>query len=271
MIRLKILSVVVVLLPLMSVMPTNALIPMTLNNDWDSAYSYSFDYEKILNHTNAVSKRISFSAIVRFRKFPDSYNSVLATFDQPIYNFNDQYNRNPFFRVTVDGLTLPFRINYNIHGLLENVVTHELDSELSAKIKKTVASLVQFDWEYMDYMMSRKYYDYNFTTPENTIFGECTVINYINQVGEGRILTKDILLHTCIKNKPYSRSSLTVEFKFKSSREKDFHFVSLNGIEYVPGSETYSVLSQRLDFKENVKAWSPIDTRRIRIDRVVML
>lgn len=248
-----------------------AMAPIPLVTNWDSVYRYNFEYERIRNGSDDLVRRITFAAAVHFRKDLDNPNAVLAFFEQPMYDHNDMYHRNPYFRETVEGLTLPFRINYHTNGLLYNVVTHENDSDLSAKFKKTVASLVQIDWGYINHMTSRRFFDYNFTTPETTIFGDCDVVNHVNQVGEGRILSKDILLHTCIRGKPFSRSSLTVEFKFMSSREQNFHFVNLNGIEYVPGSDSYSILTQRLEFMENIKALVDIDSRWITVNRLTPL
>lgn len=245
-----------------------AIVPIPLVADWDSVYQYSFDYERVLNATNKLTRRVGFRAAVHFRMDLDNPNSMLAFFEQPVYEHDDQYHRNRYFREKIDGLALPFRINYYRSGLVRNIATDINDSDLSSRFKKTVASLAQFDWDYINQMTHRRYFDFNFTTPEVNIFGECHVINHSAVVGEGRILTKDILLETCIKDKAYSRSSLSVEFKFRLSRERNFHFVNLNGIEYVPGSDSYSMLSQRLEFVENVKAQTPVDSGRLIVSNV---
>lgn len=245
-------------------------VPTIVN--WDSVFAYTFDYERVQNYTNRVTRRVTFSTAAHFRQDIENPNSVLAFFEEPIYDHDDAYHRNQYFiKDKLEGILMPFRINYYRTGLVHNIYTDFDDTDLSAKFKKTLASLMQIDWGFITAMTDRHEFDYNFTTPEVTIFGDCDVRNTVTQVGEGRIVTKDILLETCIRNKPYSQSSVRVEFKFRSSRDRTFHLVTLNGIEYVPESDSYSKLTQRLEFVENVKSRINIDSRRLTVDRVIVL
>lgn len=235
-------------------------------------YAYTFDYERIENATNTVVRRVTFSTVVHLREDQDNYNAVLAFFEEPMYNHDDHYHRNHYFKDKLEGITLPFRLNYHRTGLMHNIVTEPNDTDLSAKFKKTLASLVQLDWGFINSMTDRRYYDYNFTTPEVTMFGECDVRNTVKQVGEGRIVEKDILMDTCTsQDKPYSRSSVTAAFQFRSSRDRHYHLATLNGIEYVPKSDCYSVLTQRLEFVENIRSRYPVDARKLTVDRVIVL
>uniref|UniRef100_A0A336LJY5 CSON009148 protein n=1 Tax=Culicoides sonorensis TaxID=179676 RepID=A0A336LJY5_CULSO len=250
-------------------------VPLAIPDNWDSVFTYKFVYEKILNETNDKTKIITFSTVVNLRQDPDNINAVYAFFDrdQTTYDHDDEYHRNKYFVQTIDQIELPFRITFHRSGLVYEISTDPDDSDLSAKFKKTFASLIQFDWLFLeDKRLTDKEFDYVFLTPESTIFGNCEVLNNVTQIGNGRILNKKIMMHTCLRrDRDESYSDVNVEFKFLSSRNRRFHYVQLNGTEYVPESDSYSHLEQTVQFLENMRSSKLVNGHRLSINRILTL
>ncbi|XP_063698047.1 uncharacterized protein LOC134828984 [Culicoides brevitarsis] len=256
--------------------PRENRVPMAIPDNWDSVYSYHFDYYRISNFTDVVSRRINFRSTVHLRQDPDNINSIFAFFTETSYDHEDAYHRNKNFPVVIEGIHLPFRILFHSSGLVHEISTDPDDSDLSAKYKKTFASVIQFDWKFInEKRIADKEFDYVFISPEDTIFGSCNVLNNVTQIGEGRILRKRLLMDTCLREKfPKQKPSIhdvNVEFKFRSSRNRQFHWLQLNGTEYVKESDSYSRLEQLVEFRENVKSRQTVHANRLTINRVITL
>lgn len=252
------------------------LVPLAIPDNWDSVFTYNFDYERIANFTDNVTRRINFRTVVHLRQDPENINAIYAFFVDTSYDHEDAYHRNKNFALDIEGIDLPFRITFHRSGLVHEISTDPDDSDLSAKYKKTFASLIQFDWKFIDEKrMNEKEYDYVFVTPEASIFGSCDILNNVTQIGEGRILRKRILMHTCQRerfpDREESFSDVTVEFKFRSSRSRQFHWLQLNGTEYVPESDSYSRLEQLVEFRENVKSRHTVYGNRLSVSRIITL
>lgn len=262
--------------PRVSYNPRENLVPLAIPDNWDSVFMYHFDYERIANFTDIVTRRINFRSLVHLRQDPENINAVYAFFSDTSYDHEDAYHRNKNFALKIDGIKLPFRITFHRSGLVHEISTNPDDSDLSAKYKKTFASLIQFDWQFIDEKrMNDKEFDYVFVTPEATIFGNCDILNNVTQIGEGRILKKKILMHRCQRErfpeKEDSFSDVTVEFKFRSSRSRLFHWLQLNGTEYVPESDSYSRLEQLVEFRENVKSRNTVYGNLLSVNRIITL
>lgn len=253
------------------------LVPLAIPDNWDSVFMYTLDYDRISNFTDIVTRRINFRAVVHVRQDPDNINAVFAFFEDISYDHEDGYHRNKNFALEIEGIGLPFRITFHRSGLVHEISTDPDDYDLSAKYKKTFASLIQYDWKFIDdKRMNEREFDYVFVTPEASIFGSCDVLNNVTQIGEGRILRKRILMHTCqqrerFEEKEESFSDVTIEFKFRSSRNRQFHWLQLNGTEYVPESDSYSRLEQLVEFRENVKSRHTVYGNRLSVNRIITL